>query len=93
MDSEGYMSVDSIAGDKQFSLEGGKQFFPKEDTHYSCGEDKHWTLGEDKVVVLEDPKWDLGCSDKVVHKIVWKEQDLILFIGGYGIISPQRRVE
>jgi hypothetical protein len=33
VDSEGCKSVDSVAGDKWFSLQGGKQFFPKEDTH------------------------------------------------------------
>jgi len=85
VDYEGYKLIDSVAGDKQFSLEGVKQLVPKEDTHYP--------YGEDKVVVLEDPRWDLGHLDKVVQKIVWKKQDLILLLMGYGMISPKGRVD
>ena len=93
MDSEQYKLVDSVVGDKQFSLKEGKQFVPEEGKHQPLGEDKHQTLGEDKVVVLEDPKWDFGHLDKVFQKIVQKEQDLILLLVGYGMIDPQGRVD
>ena len=48
------------------------------------------TLGEDKVVVLEDSRWCLGYRpDKVVHKMSWKEHDLILLLVGYDMSVPQ----
>ena len=51
------------------------------------------TLGEDKIVVLEDPRWDLGQPNKVVLNIIWKEKDLILLPMGYCMISPHGKVE
>jgi hypothetical protein len=66
-------------GDKQSTLEEGK--------HYVPTEGKQLTLGEDKIVVLEDPRFDLGHPDKVFQNIIQKEHDLVLLLVGYGMMA------
>ena len=51
------------------------------------------TLGEDKIVVLEDPRFDLGHPDKVFQNIIQKEHDLVLLLVGYGMISLIGKVD
>ena len=88
VDFEHYRSGDLLAHeeDRHFSLEDGKEQIPEMDTHQ--------THEEDKVVVLEDSRWCFGCHlDKVVHKMFWKEQDLILLLVGYDMSAPQCGVE
>jgi hypothetical protein len=86
--SEHYRPGDLISHeeDKHFSLEDGKEEILDADAHY--------THEEDKTVVSENSRWCLGCcSDKVVRKMFWKEQDLILLLVGYDMSSPQHGVE
>ena len=91
-------NLDNPLGSEHYKL--GDFLSHKEDKHYALKEgkkqisevDTHQTHREDKVVILEDSRWWLGRSDKVVHKMVWKEHDLILLLMGYDMSDPQHGV-
>ena len=88
MGSEHYRPSDLLSHeeDKHFSLENGKEQIPEADTHEAHE--------EDNIVVLENSRWCLGCRpNKIVRKMFWKEQDLILLLVGQDTSSPQCGVE